>query len=240
MRVNLNNLTKLDFKSSEAYKILRTNIEFCGNDVKVIVITSCRPAEGKSSVSFNLAIAMAESGKKVVFIDADLRKSVIVGRYRVSKATEGLSNYLCGQRELDKVIYTASEKNLDFIFSGPVPPNPAELLGNDLFKDMIKALREEYDYVIIDTPPLGAVIDSAIIAKESDGSIIVVEANKVDYKFVQRVTEQLSKSNSRILGAILNKVDMSTKGYYGKYYGSYYGGYYGYYGDKKDDKPERK
>ena len=184
--------------------------------------------EGKSSVAFNLAKSMAEAGNKVVFVDTDLRKSVIAGRYKVSKATNGLSHYLCGQCKLEEVTYATNVPNLSMIFSGPVPPNPAELIGNRYFADMIAKLREENDYVIVDTPPLGSVIDSAIAAKVCDGAILVVAAKSTSYKFAQRVKEQLEKTGCRILGVVLNKVNMGERGgYYGKYYGKGYGSYYG-------------
>lgn len=218
--VAINNVTKLDFAGSEAYKTLRSNIQFCGSDVKVIGITSCTPNEGKSSVSLNLAVSLAESGKQVVFIDADLRKSVLIGRYKVNKPIRGLSHYLSGINEEDEVVLEANVENLNMIFSGPVPPNPSELLGGEKFETLVKKLSEAYDYVIIDTPPLGSVIDSAVISKVCDGMVMVVEANNISYKFAQRVKGQLEKTGCRILGAVLNKVDVSRMdGYYGKYYG---------------------
>lgn len=220
LQINLERMQKLDFRSNEAYKLLRTNIQFCGSDVKVICFTSCLPNEGKSNVSFNLAVAIAESGKRVIFIDADLRRSVIVGRYKPDQAVLGLTHYLSGQNLLDEVLYETNIPNLDIIFTGPVPPNPAELLGDDIFLDLLKVLRMEYDYVVIDTPPLGSVIDSAIVAEHCDGVVFVIEANMISYKFAQRVKKQLEKGNCRILGAVLNKVPMDNSRY--KYYGKKY------------------
>lgn len=216
---------ELDYRCNEAFKALRTNILFCGDDIKVISLTSCTPNEGKSSVAFNLAKSFSEIDKKVIFIDADLRKSVLMGRYKVGVVKGGLSHYLSGQRKLDEVICQSNIDNLDVIFCGSYSPNPAELLEHERFGNMIKRLREEYDYVILDTPPLGSVIDSAIVAKESDGAIIVVEANAISYKFAQNVKEQLTKTGSRILGVILNKVPLENHKYYGKYYAKYYGKY---------------
>lgn len=231
------NKEELDFQGNEAYKILRSNIQFCGSDVKVIGLTSCTPNEGKSRVSFNLATAMAESGKKVVLIDADLRKSVLIGRYKIDTAIKGLVHYLSGIHKMDEIVYKTSTSNLYMILAGPVPPNPSELLGSETFTQMVQNLKKIYDYVIIDTPPLGSVIDSAVISKVCDGMVIVIEANAISYKFAQRVKTQLEKTGCRILGAVMNKVNISRKGYYGNYYGRYYGSYYGnYYGheDKKE------
>lgn len=237
MKVNFEKKEELDFKSNEAYKTLRTNISFSGDDIKVIAITSSAPNEGKSAVSFNLANSLAEDGKKVLYIDADIRKSVTVVRYGVDIETKGLAHYLSGQAKLEQVLYETNVNNLSIIFTGQTAPNPSELLGNNRFKKMLEQVREEYDYVIIDCPPLGSVIDAAIVAKESDGAIIVIETDNVSYKIVQRVKKQLDQSGCRILGAVLNKVEMGGKGYYGKgYYGNYYGRYYGDYGNYGESK----
>lgn len=224
--INFEHVEEFDFRSNEAYNSLRTNIQFCGSNIKTICITSCTPGEGKTVVSFHLASSMAEGGKKVLYIDGDLRKSVLIGRLKVDKAVIGLSNYLSGMNTLEEVLYQTNIENLDIIFTGPVPPNPSDLLGSDTFKDLLSDMRNQYDYVIIDTPPLGAVIDSANVAKNCDGTILVVQANAISYKFAQKVVKQIEKSNGRILGAILNKVDLKHKGYYNKHYGKYYGNYY--------------
>lgn len=228
LQINLEKISTTDFMSNEAYKSLRTNIQFCGNVIKVICFTSCLPNEGKSNVSFHLACSFAESGKKVIFIDADLRRSVIVGRYKPDQAVLGLTHYLSGQNELEEVLYETNIPNLDIIFTGPVPPNPTELLGSECFIELLKLLREDYDYIIIDTPPLGSVIDSAIVAEQSDGVILIIEANTISYKFAQKVLKQLERGNCRILGAVLNKVDIkhSQYKYYGKKYRKYHQKYY--------------
>lgn len=218
---------KEDYRIREAYKSLRTNIQFCGSDVKVIAVTSCQPNEGKSSVSMNLAMSLAEAGKRVILIDADLRKSVMIGRYKINKSIKGLSHLLSGQNTLEDVVCGTNFENLKIIFSGPVPPNPAELLGSRAFGELLKALRSMCDYVVIDTPPLGSVIDSAVISQNCDGVALVISANTDSYKFAQHVKEQLEKTGSRILGVVLNKVDMGERSFYGKYYGKYYGEYYG-------------
>ena len=223
LQVNLEKMQKIDFRSNEAYKLLRTNIQFCGSDIKIISFTSCVPNEGKSNVSFNLAVSFAESGKKVIFIDADLRRSVIVGRYKPDQAVFGLTHYLSGQSDLEDVLYCTNTPNLDIVFTGPVSPNPAELLDSDNFVDLLRMLREEYDYVIIDTPPLGNVVDSAIVSEHCDGLVMVIEANAISYKLAQKVKNQLEKGNCRILGAVLNKVELKNGqySYYGKKYKKY-------------------
>ena len=224
---------ELDYSANESYKSLRTNLLFCGEDKKVIAVTSCTPNEGKSTVSLNLALSLADSGKKVLFIEADLRKSVLMGHTEVEgEEIKGLSHLLSHQETIENVICATNVPRFHIINAGIVPPNPAELLGGKYFKRFLSAIRKVYDYVIIDTPPLGSVIDSAVIADECDGSIIVMESGVISYRFAQDVKGQLEKCNCPILGVILNKVDMSKQGYYGKYYGKCYGKY----GDKKTEK----
>jgi capsular exopolysaccharide synthesis family protein len=215
----------ISFSSREAYKTLRTNIQFCGKEIKTICVTSCMPNEGKTVVSFRLASSLAEGGKKVLFIDADLRKSVIIGMLKIDSAIFGLSQYLSGMNSLEEVINKTKVDNLDIIFTGPIPPNPSELLGSDMFNELISEQRNKYDYIIIDTPPLGIVIDSANVAEACDGVLMVIESNNVSYKFVQQVLKQLVKSKCRVLGAVLNKIDMKQHGYYGNGYGKFYGNY---------------
>lgn len=143
-------IPSLDRRSDEAYKTLRTNLQFCGKDIRSIVITSCTPSEGKSEISFHLAKSLSESGKRVLFIDADLRKSVIISRCQVSQTVKGLSHYLSGQSSFADIVYSTNIHNLHMIFAGPVPPNPAELLGTNNFKLAIEKLKTVYDYIIVD------------------------------------------------------------------------------------------
>ena len=224
---------KSGYQIVEAYKSLRTNLQFCGEDKKVIAVTSCTPNEGKSSVSMQLGISLAESGKRVILIDADLRKSVLLGRTKTQKSVRGLAHFLSGQATLEDVICSTNVKNFYMIYSGPFPPNPAELLGGKNFRSLLNALRKVYDYVIVDTPPLGSVIDSAIVAEICDGSIMVIESGVISYRFAQEVKSQLERSNCPLLGVVLNKVDMQKQAYgkYGKY-GQYK---YGDYGQEEDD-----
>lgn len=140
-----------------------------------------------------LCLSLAESGKQTILVDADLRKSVLRGRYKANREKYGLSHYLSGQVELDDACCRTNVNNFDIIFAGPVPPNPSELLGGDAFRNMLEVLRMKYDYVIVDTPPLGSVIDAAIVGAICDGTVIVVESGAISYKFVQNVKEQLNK-----------------------------------------------
>ena len=220
---------EMDFRSKEAYKTMRTNIEFSGADIKVICITSCMPNEGKSSVSFELARSFAQNGKKTLLIDADLRKSVMRAKHKRGRVKFGLTNYLAGKALLEDAICVTDEPDFYMLFAGPVPPNPSELLGNENFKSMIKECRDTFDMIIIDTPPLGSVIDTAVVSKLCDGAVIVIECGAVSYRFARRVKEQLEVAGCKILGCILSKVNLTGKGQYGRYYGKYYGKYYGNY-----------
>ena len=217
--------SKLSDAVEEAIRTLRTNIQFCNTDkaVKTICLTSCIPNEGKSSTSINLAVSMARDGKKVLHIDADMRKP---RTYKdvTSKLNVGLSNYLSGMVELEEAISSTNIENLNVMMCGPKPPNPAELLGTERFRQMLADLKDRYDYVIVDTPPLGSMIDAAIIASLTDGTILLIEYNTVDYKKAVMVKEQIEKANARILGVVINKIPRREfKSYYYYDYDYYYG-----------------
>ena len=167
---------KKDYQYEEAMKTLRTNIQFSGSGLKVIMLTSTMPDEGKSETSSQLAISMAQTEGRVLFIDADIRKSVLVSRFGFGQQIYGLTQYLTGQKLLGDILYHTNLPNLDIIFSGPMAPNPAELLGEDAFARLVEWARNEYDTIIIDTPPLGSVIDAAIISQRCDGAILALAA----------------------------------------------------------------
>ena len=220
--VVLRHIKNEDFKFNEAIKTLRTNIFFSGSGVKNILFTSTEPNEGKSFISLNLAASLAESGKKICYIDADIRKSVFKGRYNVKEEVNGLSQVLSGQTALEDSIYSTNIENLHVIFSGPYSPSPTELFEDKLCSEMFDKLSKmDYDYLIIDTAPLGAVIDAAILAKFTDGIIIVARQASTKKKVLTRVRDQIEKTNTRILGVVLNDVNQKKSGYYGAYYGDY-------------------
>lgn len=206
-----------NFFVQEAYKVLRTNLQFCGKDVKVIAITSTNENEGKTTVSLNLARSFAELGKKVLFIDADMRKSVVVARHTNGKDLNGLSEMLSGQCKLNECVYECQFPKLNLLFSGHYPPNPAELLSSKYFSLLLEESRKYYDYVIVDTPPLGRVIDAAAIANHCDGVAMVINGNRTSCREAKAVMEQLRKSGCTILGAIRNCVTSKDAKYYKKY-----------------------
>ena len=200
----------------EAFNTLRTNILFSGKDVKTIAITSCFAHEGKSTVSLELSRSLAEAGKRVLLIDADLRKSVMAVRHTNERGIYGLSQLLSGQVDSNSAIYHTQIENLDIIFSGPYPPNPAELVGQSTFKELIATERDNYDYIIIDAPPLGLVIDAAIIAEVCDGTVIIVNKGTVRRRTAKEVIDQIQKSGCKILGVVLNQVDKHKSAKYKK------------------------
>lgn len=232
--VKLNEIRKQSNPMRESLRELRTNIRFCGDDIKTVLFTSVMPNEGKSTVVMDLARSLVEAGNKVLIIDSDMRKSVLVGRHRAKRVDGGeilgLSHFLSGQRSLEDVVYQTQFANLLMIFAGPAVVNPTELLENKYYARLIRSVRNLFDYVLIDCAPLGAAIDAAVIAKECDGAVIVISQGDVSSKAVVSAKRQLEASGIRILGAVLNKVDVKKTSYYGRYYGGYYGKYYGKYG----------
>ena len=226
-KVTMNLPEVKDYRLTEGLNQLKTNLAFCGKDIKVITITSSVQNEGKSSVAFDLSKTMAEGGKKILMVDADLRKSVLAAKYHIQGIDKGLSQYLTGQAEIEDIIYETETEGFYLSVAGPLSPDPTSLLDSDQFQKFIDKVREDYDYVIIDAPPLGVVIDAAIIGKYCDGAVLVIEQGVIKRKVVQDVIKQLKRGKVRILGAVLNKVDERI-GAYGAYDYKYS---YSYYGD---------
>jgi len=214
---------------SEAFRTLRTNIQFADIDKnkKVLVFTSPRQREGKSTVSCNLAYLVAESGKKILSVDCDMRKPRVHKIFGFSNLS-GLTNILIGENELEDVVHShPTQKNLHILTSGPIPPNPAELLGSNRMKNFIDSIRDKYEMIIIDSPPIGLVTDSAILSTIADGTILVLEAGETEIEIAIHAVEQLRKVNANILGTVLNRIPTSGN----KYYSYAYYQYEQYYGD---------
>lgn len=230
-KVTFNTPSANDYMTNEAYKTLRTNLLFCGNHIKTILVTSCEENEGKSTVSTELTKSLAESGKRTLLIDADLRKSVMLRSSNRTSDIEGLSEALSGICEPEDVIYKTQHPNFDVIFSGHFPPNPVELLGNNRLQEMLDHFKKTYDYIIIDSPPLNLVIDAAVIAACCDGAMLIINDGRISRSTAINVKQQLEKSNCQLLGVVLNNTEKKTSYLYNRYYkrSSYYRGYsYGY------------
>ena len=202
----LNLAASENFYTQEAYKTLRTNLMFCGRDIQIIAVTSHWENEGKTTVVLNLAKSLTELGKRVLVIDADMRKSVIAGRHTKAKNPPGLSEILTGMVKLSDGLYSTQYENLHIIFSGKYPPNPVELLGGKYFPMLLEETRKVYDYVIVDTPPLGQVIDAAVLTPFCDGTLLVMESHVTRQKHATALINQLKKSGGKILGVVRNNI----------------------------------
>ena len=205
---------------SEAYRSIRTGIEFSNLDkgLKVICITSSKKDEGKSTVVANLAVNFAKIDKKVLLIDGDLRNPTTNRLFDLAN-TNGIVDILLGKKNLNDCIKKTKQENLYILTGGVIPPNPSEVLASQKMSEFIKSIRSEYDYIFIDAPPVGIVSDAAIIY--SDGVIFVVGSNEVDKNLAKLAKERLDSVNANILGVILNKfkADINNEYYSYDYYG---------------------
>ncbi|WP_261130814.1 CpsD/CapB family tyrosine-protein kinase [Bacillus sp. Marseille-Q3570] len=215
-------ITHFNSKSpiSEQYRTIRTNIQFSSADTeyRTMMVTSSGPGEGKSTTTANLAVVLAQQGKKVLLIDADLRKPTAHYTFRVSNA-QGLTNILTKQMPISEACRGTEVENLSVLPSGPIPPNPAELLGSRMMKEMIQEALNDYDIVLFDTPPVLAVTDAQILANICDGVILVVGSNITEKEAALKSKELLQAAKAKLLGVVLNRKKMK-KGQYYYYYGS--------------------
>ncbi|SDH74096.1 CpsD/CapB family tyrosine-protein kinase [Desulfosporosinus hippei] len=216
---------------SEAYRTLRTNVQFTSVDTKTkkIMITSSGPREGKSTTVANLAVSIAQSGKSVLVIDADLRNPTQHKLFELGNL-EGLSTFLVQDDQEKDFIKETPVPGVKVLTGGPIPPNPAELVGSQRMRRLIEEVSEQFDVVLIDTPPIIAVTDAAVLAQEVDGVILVLASGEVNKEYAQRAKDQLDKVGAKILGAVINKADLKTSEYY----------YYYYYHGSDDPKKKKK
>ena len=213
-QIKLNLPGEKDYFTQEALKTLRTNLQFCGQDIRTIMFTSVGENEGKSTVALGLAKSFADLEKKVLLIDADMRKSVMAGRNTDAKNPKGLSEVLNGLAKLEDVLCQAEETSVYVLFAGQYPPNPVELLNGKYFEELISLAKSNFDYVIVDTPPLGRVVDAAVIAPECDGAVLLIGNNHVPYREAQEVVNQIRKSDCKMLGVVRNNSSVNTHTYY--------------------------
>ncbi len=231
---------------TEAYRNIRTSLFFSApaEEAKVVVITSGGPGDGKTTTCSNLAVVIAQSGKRVLLVDGDLRKSKMHRAFGLNSGV-GLTNVLVGESSLEQAVQNPRHngtvlENLDVLTAGPKPPNPAELLGSDSMRKLLDEARKKYDRVIVDTAPVLFVADASILAGISDGVIMVVKAAKNTRTLASRAVDQLKGVKARILGGVLNDVRVSRLGYYYSdyYYHGYYGHYNSYYSAEESDEQE--
>ena len=218
---------KLEFikKTEEYYNALCTNIQLSGDKLKVISVTSVNPGEGKSTTSINIAWSFARAGYKTLLIDGDIRTSVMSGVFKSREKITGLTEFLSGTTDLSHGLCDTDIENLFVVQSGSVSPNPTALLQSKNFNDIIETLRKYFDYIIVDTAPIGFVIDAAIITQKCDASILVTAMGEANKRDVQKAKQQLEQTGKPFLGVVLNKFDVQREKY-----GSYGG--YGNYGKK--------
>lgn len=217
-------ITDINPKSpiSEAYRTLRTNIDFSSIDeeLKVIMLTSAGPGEGKSTTATNLAVVFAQNERKVLIIDADLRKPTMHHTFNKSNRF-GLTNLLTGKSHYNEVVTETHIPNLDLLPSGPIPPNPSEILSSKRMTALLEELKGQYDLVVVDTPPALAVADAQIMATKCDGVILVISAGTTKRDAASKMRANMDHVKARVIGAVLNNVDRkSGEGYYYYYYGS--------------------
>ncbi len=206
---------------AEAFRTVRTNIQFTSVEktVKTILVTSAEPGEGKSTVLANLGVAMAQAGQKVLIVDCDLRRPEQHKFFGV-RANPGLTSLLMDDASIEEAVQDTAVENLQIISSGAIPPNPSELLGSERFKLVLDRLAEDYDRVLVDSPPAGIVTDSVVMAGKVDGVLLVVFSERTKADHVKLAQAQLVKAGGNILGVVLNRMSKQSGRY--KYYNNYY------------------
>ena len=220
----INLIANKDPKSpvSEAYRTIRTNIKFAnvsGKELKTIMLTSAEPNEGKSTTISNLAAVMAQSGNRVLVVDCDMRDPTQHKIFQVSN--HGLSDCISARDNVMSYVQQTEVDNLYVLTAGPIVPNPSEILGSQVMIDILKAVEESFDYVLVDTPPVLPVTDAAVVGGIVDGVILVIASGSTSPANAKEAKARLEKGGARILGAVLNKVDVAHSHSYGYYY--YYG-----------------
>lgn len=232
-RLEITEFPALSPSTNEAINTLCTNIFYSGDDIRSILFTSRYEQEGKSNISINVASTFSLLGKRVVLVDADLRKSSLAKRYRFrykESNPQGLAQYLAGMCPIQDSIYETNLRNLSIIPSGKDVRNSLRLLASEKFDEMMEQLHRDYDFVIIDTPPAGVIVDAIQIAGHCDSAIIVVSYNIGHKQEIRSVAQQLARTGCKVLGAVMNNVKMETlrnrKYYYRSMYRSYDYKYY--------------
>ena len=227
--MTLNNLITVNNPKSpisEAYRVIRTNLQFTSldNPLKVIMVTSSIPGEGKSTTVTNLAVTFAQTGSRVLIVDADLRKPRLHKLFHITNK-RGLTGAIMQLDKVSEFIQDTGIENLSIMTSGTIPPNPSELLGSKKMKNLIEKLKTLYDFVIIDSPPVGVITDAQLLATLSDGVLIVAASAEVTNEALNHSKQLLENVNAKIIGIILNKLERESNGYY----------YYNYYAAYEDE-----
>lgn len=226
--INLIAHNDLKNPATEAYRVIRTSIQFAqaGKELKTLAVTSCMPNEGKSITVANLAVVLTQAGKSVLLLDCDMRNPTVHKNFNLSNKV-GLSSCISMGTALSDAVQKTSIEGLYALTGGVIPPNPSELLGSEQMKNVLQRAKEQYDYVLIDTPPVMPVTDALIVGRFVDGMILVIASAEVKVEMARDVKNQLVNAGANILGVVLNRVRSEHHGYgYGYYY------YYGNDGEK--------
>ena len=228
------------FQLEEAYKALRTNLQFVCTDrnIKKILITSSAPGEGKSTITINLGIALAQVGHKVIIVDADMRKPKI-HNYLKLQNFPGLTNVLAKTNTLEEAVQYCPELGISVMTCGPIPPNPAELIETKMMENILNQLAEEYDYVLIDSPPASFITDASVLSKHADGVLMVFLHGSITFEIVALSIKNLKSAGANILGGILNNVDTEKTGKYNYYRNYNYYRYYAAYYEAENDRRKK-
>ena len=235
----------LDYSGKEALNSIATNLTFVGRHMNKFLLTSCTASEGKSSLSMELMLNLAQRGNSVIMIDADLRASFTMSRLKFDTegAVNGLVHFLAGYCELENIIYQTDVEGAYLIPIGDTVANPLPLLDSQDFAEMLDTLGKKFDYVLVDAPPIGVVIDAAVVAKNCDGAVFVIEYGKRSRREVSEAVSQLEQSGCPVIGCVINMVtvkSLAEKSYYKKYYGNHYEKYYHGYGETKESSDDIK
>lgn len=231
-RALITRMENLDYSGAEALNTICSNIAFSGKNLRKIVTTSCEASDGKSYLTMCIAQNFAKRGKRVVLVDADLRRSTIVKKLGLEVTGElcGLSHYLTGHNPMEDILYMTNMEGIYVIPAGHDVKNPVPLLDSEDFRNLLNALSQSFDMVFVDAPPVGLVIDAAEIAKACDGSVLILHYNKTRRRDILAAKKQLASTGCAILGCIINKVSfdsIASKKYYNRtYYSHYSDGYY--------------
>ena len=212
-KMNITRFPTLDYACNEAMNTLCTNLFYCGDDIRSVLFTSRYEQEGKSSITINVMRTLASFGKRVVLVDADLRCSTLARRYRFSyekRDAMGLAQYLAGMCPLEDVVYQTNLPNAYILPAGREVLSSLQLLASPRYGEMMRVLQEEFDVVLVDSPPAGVIVDAVEIAKYCDGAIIVVGYNKGRKKDIGDVASNIAKTGCKVLGAVMNGVDFDS------------------------------
>ncbi|MBO0589166.1 CpsD/CapB family tyrosine-protein kinase [Sporosarcina sp. E16_8] len=206
---------------SEQFRTLRTNINFSmpDHELKTLLFTSASPGEGKSTVAANTAVVFAQEGKRVLLVDADMRKPTVHYTFHMTN-TIGLSNLLTRQATISDVVKVSTIDNLHIITCGPIPPNPAELIGSKTMDKVMEEMKEHFDIIIFDAPPVLSVTDGQILSNKCEGTILVMSAGETEKEAIVKAKDALVSSQANIIGTVLNNFKLDKDHYYYQYYGT--------------------